>query len=147
MDNAKWLRKTFEENNIIDCTLHMDEKTPHIHAMIIPCDTRGKLNARHFIGGTRVKMSELQSDYAEAMRVHGLERGICRELSKSRHESSLRWHQRQAEKEARLYAYEKKYGTENDWDFDTVIEFRRIKKGNECNNSFTNAKENIDKLK
>ena len=127
LDNAEWLRKTFGENNVIDCQLHLDEKTPHIHSVVIPIDDRGRLNARSFIGGTRAKMSALQSDYASAMQCHGLQRGICRELSKSRHESSLRWHQRQAEKEVRLEAYEKKFGTEETWDFDTMLEFSRLK--------------------
>lgn len=124
-DNAEWLRNTFGESNIIDCQLHIDEKTPHIHALVIPIDEKGKLNARAFVGGTRERMSKLQSDYAEAMRHHGLERGICRELTKSRHESSLRWHQRQAEKEVRLRSYEKVFGTEENWDFDKVLGFHK----------------------
>lgn len=127
LDNAEWLRHTFNESNIIDCQLHMDEKTPHIHAMVIPIDERGKLNARAFVGGTREKMSRLQTDYAKAMQQQGLERGICRELTKARHESSLRWHERQAEKESRLRFYEKVFGTEENWDFDKVLEFRKTK--------------------
>ena len=126
-DNATWLRHTFGSDNIIDCQLHLDEKTPHIHAMVVPIDDRGRLNARAFVGGTRAKMSTLQTEYAKMMQHHGLERGICRELTKSRHESSLRWHQRQAEKENRLHAYERTFGTEENWDFDTELRFRQHK--------------------
>lgn len=126
LDNANWLRKNFGESNVIDCQLHIDEKTPHIHAMIIPIDERGKLNARAFVGGTRERMSGLQTDYAKAMQPHGLERGVCRELTKARHESSLRWHERQAQKELRLRSYEKMFGIEENWDFDKVLEFRRV---------------------
>lgn len=126
-DNADWLRKTFGENNIIDCQCHRDEKNFHLHAILIPIDEKGRLNARAFVGGTRQKMSELQTDYANAMEKYGLKRGICREITKARHESSLRWHERQAQKETRLRAYEKVFGDEETWDFDRFLEFQRTK--------------------
>ncbi len=31
-DNLKWLRETYGERNLVSAVLHMDEKTPHIHA-------------------------------------------------------------------------------------------------------------------
>ena len=126
-DNATWLRKTFGNDNIIDCQLHRDEKNPHLQCIIVPIDERGKLNARAYVGGTRQRMSELQTDYAKAMEKYGLKRGICREITKARHESSLRWHERQAQKETRLRAYEKVFGVEETWDFDKFLEFQKIK--------------------
>ena len=126
-DNATWLRKTFGNDNIIDCQLHRDEKNFHLQTILIPIDERGKLNARAFVGGTRQRMSELQTDYAKAMEKYGLKRGICREITKARHESSLRWHERQAQKETRLRAYEKVFGVEETWDFDKFLEFQKTK--------------------
>ncbi|MBQ2376874.1 MAG: plasmid recombination protein [Clostridia bacterium] len=126
-DNATWLRKTFGNDNIIDCQLHRDEKNFHLQTILIPIDEKGRLNARAFVGGTRQRMSELQTDYANSMAKYGLKRGICREITKARHESSLRWHERQAQKETRLQAYEKVFGVEETWDFDKFLEFQKTK--------------------
>ena len=30
--NMKWLKNTFGSENLVSCVLHMDEKTPHLHA-------------------------------------------------------------------------------------------------------------------
>ena len=38
-DNLKWLRETYGERNLVSAVLHMDEKTPHIHATIVPIVT------------------------------------------------------------------------------------------------------------
>ena len=37
--NLSWLKDTFGEENLVSCVLHMDEKTPHLHATIIPIVT------------------------------------------------------------------------------------------------------------
>lgn len=34
--NLEWLKKTFGEDNLVSCCLHMDEKTPHLHATVVP---------------------------------------------------------------------------------------------------------------
>ena len=85
------------------------------------------------------RMSELQTDYAKAMEKYGLKRGICREITKARHESSLRWHERQAQNETRLRAYEKVFGNEETWDFDRFLEFQRTK--NEIDKKESTAKQ------
>jgi hypothetical protein len=71
-------------------------------------------------------MIELQTDYAKSVEKFGLKRGISRKITKAHHESSRRWHAENAEKESRLKAYEEKYGTEKDWDFDEMLEFRQL---------------------
>lgn len=123
--NAKWLCETFGESNIIDCQGHRDQKVFHLHTLIIPLDD-GKLNAHKYLGGSRHRMMELQDSYSESMKQFGLSRGISREQTQARHESTKKWLNRQAEKENRLKAYEKKYGTEKDWCFDEMLEFRRL---------------------
>ncbi len=54
--------------------LHMDERTPHIHAHMVPIDPKGKLNCKYFMGG-RDKLTALQDRYYEVMSPLGLERG------------------------------------------------------------------------
>lgn len=105
--NMEWVAQTFGgKQNIIDAQLHMDETTPHIHAMIIPIDERGKLNARAFLGGTQYRMSDIQTDYAKSMERFGLERGISREITGAKHQAHQRWISENAHKEATLKAYE-----------------------------------------
>lgn len=67
-------QKTLKQDNVISVILHMDETVPHLHAMVIPIDKRGHLNARDIIGG-KAELRALQDDYASAMRQFGLERG------------------------------------------------------------------------
>ena len=51
--NLKWLKETFGEENLVSCVLHMDEKTPHLHATVVPIVTRerpsvgGRCDAAH----------------------------------------------------------------------------------------------------
>ena len=73
--NMEWLEETFGKENILSCTLHMDESTPHIHATIIPIDENNRLSARNVIGGPN-GMRKLQSSYGQAMEEFGLRRGI-----------------------------------------------------------------------
>ena len=62
--NLKWLRETFGNENLVSCVLHMDEKTPHLHAM------------------RRTKLHEYQNSYAAAMKPFGLQRGIVGSTAK-----------------------------------------------------------------
>jgi 5S rRNA maturation endonuclease (ribonuclease M5) len=43
---------------------------------MVPLDEKGKLNCRALLGGSRYRLSELQDDFALAMKPLGLERGI-----------------------------------------------------------------------
>ena len=72
--NLRWLQQTFGKKNVITATLHKDERTPHIHSIIVPIDDRGHLCAKSFFGG-REKMFGLQDSYARSMAPFGLERG------------------------------------------------------------------------
>lgn len=72
--NIKWLGEVFGgDKNVLSAVLHLDEHTPHIHAIVMPIDERGHLCARSFTG-TRKKMFELRDSYAEAMECFGLKR-------------------------------------------------------------------------
>jgi len=80
-DNYQYLEKTFGKDNLVRCTLHLDEKTPHIHAVVVPITEDGRLTAAHWIDGKK-KLKEIQTDYANHMAKWGLERGISGERRK-----------------------------------------------------------------
>ena len=80
--SVKWLKDRYGDN-IVRATFHRDESTPHIHAVIVPLNEKGHLNARDYVGN-REKLAALQDSYADAMKPLGLSRGI--RGSKEQHE-------------------------------------------------------------
>jgi hypothetical protein len=88
--SVAWLRDTFGEQNVVAAVLHRDESTPHIQALIVPIDERGRLNARHFIGGDRRRLAKLQDSYAEKLAALGLDRGIRGSVAE--HQEVKRWY-------------------------------------------------------
>ena len=44
--NLKWLKGTFGEENLVSCVLHMDEKTPHLHATVVPIVTGERIRRK-----------------------------------------------------------------------------------------------------
>ncbi len=96
-----YLVKRFGARNIVSVVLHLDEETPHVHALVIPeierIERRGNkkttkpqepkppkpaLAASQWVG-SRALLSELQTDYASAMSRFGLQRG--KERSGAKH--------------------------------------------------------------
>ncbi len=95
-DNIDWLCDTFGKENVVAATLHMDEKTPHIHATVIPivrgeprkAKTRKTASKKKYRKKkdvvrlcaddvmSRQKLTEYQDTYANVMQVYGIERGI-----------------------------------------------------------------------
>ncbi|HFK5581043.1 mobilization protein [Elizabethkingia anophelis] len=102
MDNLDWLNETFGEDNLVSAVLHMDEKTPHIHATIVPIvsgerrkasngktapekykkknPTNNRLCADDIMA--RNKLTHYQNTYAIAMQKYGLNRGIEGSMAK-----------------------------------------------------------------
>ena len=96
--NLKWLRETFGEDNLVSCVLHMDEKTPHLHATVVPIVTTERLRKKRegekkyeTKSGPRLsaddvmrrgKLHEYQNSYAAAMKPFGLQRGIVGSTAK-----------------------------------------------------------------
>jgi hypothetical protein len=89
INSNAWLKKEFGEN-LVTTHLHLDEQTPHFHALIVPVvaiplekqkaiegmkTQTGKLNCKHFLGG-REKLIKLQDRYSEAVESLGVERGL-----------------------------------------------------------------------
>ena len=74
-----WCAKLFGYENELAIALHMDEKTPHIHAIYMPL-VDGKLNSKAVIGGSRDRMRALQDDfYKKVGKPLGMDRGEKRE--------------------------------------------------------------------
>ena len=96
--NLKWLRDTFGEDNLVSCVLHMDEKTPHLHATVVPIVTGERVRRKRegekkyeTKSGPRLsaddvmrrtKLHEYQNSYAAAMKPFGLQRGIVGSTAK-----------------------------------------------------------------
>ena len=109
-DNMDWLKATFGADNVVSSVLHMDEKTPHIHATIIPivygerrkaaaerktqqanpekpkkryrrkASTEPRLCADDVMA--RSKLKSYQNTYPAAMAMYGLQRGVDGSLAK-----------------------------------------------------------------
>jgi hypothetical protein len=80
--NIAFLKDKFGEQNVVSCTLHQDELTPHFHAVVVPLTVDGRLSAKDVFNPKTLRV--LQTEYAEAMKPFGLERGV--EHSRSKHE-------------------------------------------------------------
>jgi hypothetical protein len=120
MDNYKFMTDRYGKENIVDFAVHMDERTPHIHCILVPLTQEGKevkfnkkekkartskagrLSAKEVLGD-KVTMQKLQTDYGELMQEKwGLERGI--KGSKATHDSVKEYYGRidKALEEARI---------------------------------------------
>ena len=110
-DNLKWLRETYGELNLVSAVLHMDEKTPHIHATIVPIVTGERRKAKQDEQNgkkkyrkkspqdvrlcaddvmARHRLKHYQDTYAQAMSKYGLQRGIDGSLAK--HISTMQYY-------------------------------------------------------
>jgi len=73
-ENLKFMRDEFGIDNLVRFTLHMDERTPHIHAIVVPLTADGRLSAKEIVGDKK-KLKEFQNRYGQKMARFGLERG------------------------------------------------------------------------
>jgi len=80
-DNLNFLKEQFGAKNIVSFTLHQDEKTPHIHAVLAPITGKNTLSADQLFNPKSLR--QLQTEYAQAMAPHGFERGV--EHSQAKH--------------------------------------------------------------
>lgn len=82
-ENYKFAKQEFG-SNLLQFTLHLDEKTPHIHLIFTPITKDGRLSCKDMYGGSS-KLTALQNRYAAAMSKFSLKRGM--ENSKAKHTS------------------------------------------------------------
>lgn len=69
----KWLVEKYEEN-VVHGVYHLDESSPHIHAVMTPV-YNGRLQVYKYFG-TKEQMVKLQDDFGEAVMILGLHRGL-----------------------------------------------------------------------
>jgi hypothetical protein len=102
------LKETFGEENLVSAVLHMDEKTPHIHATVVPIVSGERRKAKKENINSfkkknqndnrlcaddvmaRNKLKHYQNTYAEKMEKYGLKRGI--EGSEAKHISTAEYY-------------------------------------------------------
>lgn len=88
--NIKFLEDEYGEENIVKLECHRDEKTPHIHAIVVPLTSDGLLSAKKVVGNKN-DLKAFQDRYAAAMKPFGLERG--EEQSKNTHITTQEFYQ------------------------------------------------------
>nr|WP_295666826.1 MobV family relaxase [Sphingomonas sp.] len=71
----EFVSERFGKENIMSLDIHLDEKTPHIHFVIVPITKDKKLSAKT-VCGNRKDYQNLQDDFSEKMKDLGLKRGI-----------------------------------------------------------------------
>ncbi len=69
-----WARQRHGAENVVAAHLHMDEKTPHLHIMVVPITPDNRLSAKDFFNG-KAKLREMHDSYHRAVAEFGLERG------------------------------------------------------------------------
>lgn len=82
-ENRKFIESIHGKENIVGFSLHRDEETAHIHAIVVPLTKEGKLTMEPYVGSPKI-LSNLQNKYAKAMEKFGMVRGEAG--SKTRHE-------------------------------------------------------------
>lgn len=145
-DNYEFIKKEFGEKNIVRFSLHLDEKTPHIHAVTVPLTPDGRLSSKEVLGNPKT-LRERHDTYAQAMKPYGLERGK-RDTGIS-HEDAKAYYSRMKEAiepEKDLTVHNKFLGVELNVNKDKTIE--KLKSALESQRSFSNSlKTENEKLK
>jgi len=81
-----FLSRKIGKDNIFAATIHMDEKTPHMHLCFTPITEDGRLSAKEIIGN-RVQLTKWQDDFFAHMvkKFPDLERGESASKTGRRH--------------------------------------------------------------
>lgn len=73
-DSYKFFCDRYGKENVISATVHMDERTPHMHLNFVPVTEDGRLSARELFA--RANLRDLQDRHHEQVsRAYGLDRG------------------------------------------------------------------------
>lgn len=126
-DCVGFLQKKYGKKNVVSCVLHMDETTPHIHAMIVPIvngmsrrtahkyKKEGKIVDPNYQGPPRLSVSDvvnqaslqiLHTEYANQVgKKYGLSRGVPGPPgSTKKHQTSQEYNRQLTRKNMRLEA-------------------------------------------
>ncbi|MEJ7220833.1 MobV family relaxase [Staphylococcus gallinarum] len=95
-EHAKeFLEQEYGKDNLLYATVHMDEKTPHMHYGVVPITDDGRLSAKEVVGNKKA-LTEFQDRFNEHVKQRGydLERGQSRQVTNAKHEQMSQYKQK-----------------------------------------------------
>ena len=95
-EHAKeFLEQEYGKDNLLYATVHMDEKTPHMHYGVVPITDDGRLSAKQVVGNKKA-LTEFQDRFNEyvSQRGYDLERGQSRQVTNAKHEQMSQYKQK-----------------------------------------------------
>jgi hypothetical protein len=98
-DALEWLRGKYGSDRVLCAVVHHDETSPHLSAFVVPITKDNRLCAKEFIGD-RASMTADQTSFHQAVKHHGLERGV--ERSRAKHTTIQQFYAGLAVEEPRI---------------------------------------------
>ena len=95
-EHAKiFLEQEYGKDNLLYATVHMDEKTPHMHFGIVPITQDGRLSAKDVVGNKKA-LTQFQDRFNQYINEqdYNLERGQSRQLTNKKHEQVSHYKQK-----------------------------------------------------
>ncbi|HCX2239441.1 TPA: plasmid recombination protein [Staphylococcus aureus] len=91
----EFLEQEYGKDNLLYATVHMDEKTPHMHYGVVPITDDGRLSAKQVVGNKKA-LTEFQDRFNEYVNQRGydLERGQSRQVTNAKHEQMSQYKQK-----------------------------------------------------
>lgn len=107
--SQKWAEKEFGKENVLHVSMHMDEKTPHLHVVVVPImekEGRNVYSSSNFLKGPK-GIAKLHTNYHKKVgKKYGLDRG--KEGSRASHQDLKTFKQREEKLKEREDLVEKK---------------------------------------
>ena len=90
-----FLEQEYGKDNLLYATVHMDERTPHMHYGVVPITDDGRMSAKDVVGNKKA-LKEFQDRFNEYVNSRGydLERGQSRQVTGKKHEQVNRYKQK-----------------------------------------------------
>ncbi|WP_215394957.1 MobV family relaxase, partial [Staphylococcus aureus] len=91
----EFLEQEYGKDNLLYATVHMDEKTPHMHYGVVPITDDGRLSAKEVVGNKKA-LTAFQDRFNEHVNQRGydLERGQSRQVTNAKHEQISQYKQK-----------------------------------------------------
>lgn len=91
----EFLEQEYGKDNLLYATVHMDEKTPHMHYGVVPITDDGRLSAKEVVGNKKA-LTAFQDRFNEHVKQRGydLERGQSRQVTNAQHEQISQYKQK-----------------------------------------------------
>lgn len=91
-DAKIFLEEEYGKDNLIYATVHMDEKTPHMHYGVVPMTEDGRLSAKEVVGNKK-DLTNFQDRFNQYMNAQGydLQRGESKHKTERKHQQVERY--------------------------------------------------------